>query len=127
VSLDGGPPTPDLTAFGFQGDKVGAGVFTTLLTQLNINAGTALIRADPSTRSTGAMTITDQGGGGFQISSFFDVFTDISVDGGTTWVPATNGPTRFDLVENTPEPSTAWLLLMALGVLGVVGLRRRAY
>ena len=77
------------------------------------------IRESPSLPSPGQTTITDLGGGLYQIDSFFDVFTEISIDGGA-FVPQTSGPTRVTLV---PEPST--LTLAALGLLGLLGWRWR--
>ena len=40
-----------------------------------------LIREDPAQASVGQTTITDLGGGLYHIDSFFDVFTELSVDG----------------------------------------------
>lgn len=69
------------------------GTFTTQMTQLDMSglSGGAMIRLDPNAPSTGQTTITDNGNGTFQITSFFDIFTDISLDGGNTWAPST-GP-----------------------------------
>ena len=55
-----------------------------------------IIQESPSQDSQGQTTITDLGGGQFQIDSFFDVFTEISVDGGQNFIPST-GNTRVDL------------------------------
>src|SRR5207247_10393005 len=35
--------------------------------------------------------------------SFFDIFPELSTDGGQTWSSATNGPVRMQLVQQTPE------------------------
>ncbi len=54
------------------------------------------IRESPTHASTGQTIITDLGGGLFQIDSFFDVFTELSVDGGPFMPSAESG--RMDLV-----------------------------
>jgi len=76
------------------------------------------IRLDPGLQSSGTTTVTDTGKD-FKIDSFFDVFTDISIDGGQTWVPTT--PQRGTL-NSTPEPSSAVAILACASVFA---LRRR--
>lgn len=73
-----------------------------------------MLRESPSESSTGVTTLTSLGGGQYQIDSFFDIFTEISLDGGQTWVPAT---------AQVPEPST--LVLMSLSGLAALSYRRR--
>ena len=59
--------------------------------------GTVLVRESPSIASVGHTTIGDLDDGRFFVDSFFDVFTELSVDGGATWIPAaTSG--RIELV-----------------------------
>ena len=77
----------------------------------------ATIRESPTLASDGQTTVTDLGGGNFQISSFFDVFTELSLDGGQTWVPSA-GPTL--LVSGTPLPATLPLFVGGLGVIGLL-------
>jgi len=48
-----------------------------------------MIRESPDNASTGRTRITDLGDGQFHIDSFFDVFTEVSLDAGRTWVPQT--------------------------------------
>lgn len=88
--------------------------------------GPFMIRESPSRQSTGHTSITDIGGGLYHIDSFFDVFTELSIDGGATWIPATDG---IDLatpvaghVVLVPEPSRA---LLALVGIAAIRLRRR--
>lgn len=80
----------------------------------------ALIRESPTLASTGAHTIVDTPPSGFQISGFFDVFTELSLDGGATWIPAT-GPVHIVI----PEPCSLALLTSA-GALLIRRHRRRA-
>jgi hypothetical protein len=68
-----------------------------------------LIRESPTLASTGETTITDIGSGMYRIDSFFDVFTELSIDGGQTWIPG-DSPMRLELI---PEPAT--ILLLGLG------------
>ena len=97
------------------------------MTQLNLNlGGGTLVRIDPVTPSTGQTTITNAGGGNFQIQSFFDIFTDLSLDGGQTWIPG-NGPGPRGSTEvtltNLPEPAP--LALIGTGVLLLLGAAAR--
>ena len=100
----------------------GDGTFSTQMTQLDMSLGNGiLVRIDPQTTSTGQATTADIGGGNYQITSFFDIFTDLSLDGGNTWTPST-GPATMAL-ESTPEPST--LALVGTGIAGLLAFRRR--
>jgi hypothetical protein len=56
-----------------------------------------MLRESPTHASPGRTAITDLGGGQYQIESFFDVFTELSVDGGDAWSPA-NDLVRLELV-----------------------------
>ena len=60
--------------------------------QLNLTGsdspfGTIMLRESPTKQSLGKHTIAPDPRG-YRISSFFDVFTEISVNGGETWIPA---------------------------------------
>jgi hypothetical protein len=76
-----------------------------------------ILRESPTIASTGQTVITDVGGGMYQIDSFFDVFTELSIDGGQTWTPG-DQPMQLVLY---PEPAT--VLLLGLG--GIALLRKR--
>ena len=78
------------------------------------------IRESPGRRSPGETRIDDIGGGEFQVDSFFDVFTELSVDGGPFW-PQTNEAERMNLV---PEPAELLLLLTGLPLLHWMSRRR---
>ena len=97
--------------------------FDTELLQLDISGGNlpagVLIRESPTLPSLGQTAIRDIGGGQFQIASFFDVFTELSVDGGQTWTPSV-GSVTMQLV---PEPATVLLLTFGI-VAGTAGRRR---
>ncbi len=105
------------------------GTFQTEMVSMNLSGGGVLIRENPLLPSLGETTVTDEGTH-YHVDSFFDVFTELSLDGGTTWIPnsapnpsnpAALGSTR--VVLGIPEPAS--LALLALGVLGTAGLGRR--
>jgi hypothetical protein len=77
------------------------------------------IRESPSRESPGETRVDDLGGGQYEIDSFFDVFTEVSVSGGP-WMPQSNEATRMDL----PEPDQLVLLLFSLPLLQWMGRRR---
>jgi MYXO-CTERM domain-containing protein len=122
-SFNSGPFTP-FTASGaatYQITKVGGpngssfGLFATEMLALNIGGlppPVAMIRESPTLASTGQTTISPSGGGTFQIDSFFDVFTELSLDGGQSWIPST-GSSR-ETLNSVPEPSG--LLLAGAGL-----------
>ena len=103
----------------------GVETLDTQMTQLDLNlGGGTLVRIDPITPTTGQTTITDTGGGTYRIDSFFDVFTELSLDNGITWFPATD-PTRMTLEPGTPEPGSIALALAGLLLVGTRTLLRR--
>ncbi len=118
VSLSG----PVIVELGGGYQPGALGTFNTEMTQLNLVGGGVMIRESPTLQSLGQTTIQNIGGGLFQINSFFDIFTELSLDGGQTWLPSVGPPTHMDLT-NVPEPST-WLLFGSALAIGA-GLRRR--
>jgi hypothetical protein len=94
------------------------------LTQLDIDAspffgGPLLVRESPTEDSQGTLTISELPGGMFQISSFFDVFVELSIDG-SNWIPADGAGQAALTVVPLPLAATS-----AMAVLGLVALRRR--
>ena len=72
----------------------------------------------------GHITVLKLAGNTYQVDSFFDVFFEISVDGGTTWLPSI-GSTHLEASTNVvPEPSTLTLLVLAGMALAVLRVRR---
>ena len=94
----------------------------TELTQMNANIssslGTILLRESPTLHSYGQTDITGPSGGYYFIDSFFDVFTELSLDGGISWLPSTSS-SDLTLV---PEPAT--MLLLAAGAIALRRCRR---
>jgi len=109
---------------------LGALVYDTELLMLNLEGNAFYsqfrLRESPTLSSTGVTTTEElclacsaPFGGPIRISSFFDVFAEVSLDGGVTWAP---GNRSFHIVQ-TPEPGAVWLVLC--GCAACVGSRRR--
>ena len=106
--------------------------YDTEMLQLDISGGQlppgVMIRESPTKQSLGRITMSDAGGGLYHIDSFFDVFTELSLDGGATWIPSDGGGSpgaALHIVGNTPEPSSAVLAMIGAFVIGRFGARRR--
>jgi len=105
------------------------GTFRSSLTELDLtgtfNGHSLEVILNPNMTSMGPTTVASVGGmlspdGEFQITSFFDVFAEISIDHGA-FVP---GPPRTFTLTSVPEPGS--ISLLALGVGGLLGkLRQR--
>ena len=81
------------------------------------------VKTRPGRPVFGNFSITDSGIVGpdrYQISNFFDIFVDISLDGGQSWTE--NQEMRFDL-KASPVPEPASLSFLALA--GLALLKRR--
>lgn len=105
-------------------DFPGGSDYDTEMTQLDIAGGTLppgiLIRESPTLQSTGKTKIT-QVPTGYEIQSYFDIYTEISVDGGSTWFAQENGPTRVTL--RCPDSGGTTALLG--GSIALLGWARR--
>ena len=82
--------------FRVRSGQPGFTFYDTEMLQLDIAGGNLpagmMIRESPTLVSTGKTAISPAPGGGFIIDSFFDVFTELSTDGGSTWEPAIGPP-----------------------------------
>ncbi|MSU57603.1 MAG: HYR domain-containing protein [Pedosphaera sp.] len=84
-----------------------SGMFETEMLQLDISGGTlpasVRLRESPTRPSRGATQIDSQPDGTQRIGSFFDIFAEVSTDGGNTWNQASNGPVRLQVTQQAPE------------------------
>jgi hypothetical protein len=88
-----------------------------------------MLRESPTLASTGEHSLSispPMGGmpGMLKIDSFFDVFTELSLDGGFTWHQA-SGPFRMTITNITPEPGTVTLALIVMAAAALAERRRR--
>jgi hypothetical protein len=86
-----------------------------------VNGHRVHIRESPTLVSSGTHSVLDVGpGGGYLVSSFFDIFLEMSIDDGQTWTPADQA-LRMEMV---PSPASGLLLVMG-SVFAARGRRRR--
>ena len=120
LSTDGGltwltnrAPSTVRTTMGNVRDFAGQRSYDAETTQFDVSGGglppSIHIRESPTLPSLGGATsaAAGGGGGGYDVSSFFDIFTEITTDGGQTWSPATNGPARLVLDRIAPSSEFA--------------------
>ena len=79
--------------------------FDTEMLQLDLSGGNLpggiMVRESPTMASLGRTSVRTDGTG-YQISSFFDIFTEVSLDGGNTWSPSVTAPGTMGLSTNSP-------------------------
>jgi hypothetical protein len=77
-----------LVSVGSSGFQSREQVYQTEMLALNVSGGSlppgVMIRESPTRRSAGEAHYSNTGNG-YRIGSFFDIFTEISLDGGQTW------------------------------------------
>lgn len=113
-----------IVVFGKAGQTVGTfPAEVLLLDAAAVGFPGVLLRESPTLPSLGEVTITDLGGGTWTIDSFFDVFTDLSPNGGANWLPDLEAGTTGHHLTLLPEPAT--LSLLALGGLALAARRVR--
>ncbi|MDY7007005.1 MAG: PEP-CTERM sorting domain-containing protein [Cyanobacteriota bacterium] len=96
------------------GDEIPTGTFMTEMEAIDFSIdvpdlGSVMVREDPNKTSTGETTVTEREDGDYQIESFFDIFSQISLDGGMTWFDSVDedgnaAPMRVELAE-VPNPT----------------------
>jgi hypothetical protein len=112
VSLDGGlsympmrAPAQTTVQVKHTRDFLGRETYETEMTELDISGGDLpvgiMLRESPTMPSRGGTSIVTGGGGGgggggAAVSSFFDIWTEISTDSGGSWGPATSGPANVE-------------------------------
>src|SRR5439155_16134345 len=99
------------------GTSGGDQVYDTEMLSMNLSGGSlpngVMIRESPTRASLGETRIMPVTGG-YMISSFFDVFTEISLDGGNTWSPSdTSGH-----MELQTDPATYPTVIMQPHIVG---------
>jgi hypothetical protein len=96
-------------------------VFDTEMLSMSLTGGgpPVMIRESPTLPSLGRFMRTPEGTG-WHVDSFFDVFTEISLDGGQSWVPAVQSVR----IVGSPEPGSL-LALAGLAALATWKRRRR--
>jgi len=86
----------------------------------------ALLGIPSAASAHGHVTVLKLPDGNFNVDSFFDVFTELSVDGGQSWALATDGPVRMEHHgSDLPEPSSLVLAVLGLLSLGIYARWRR--
>jgi hypothetical protein len=114
--------TVDFTYFG-RSSTTQLGSFASEITDFEFigtfNSRPFHIRNNPLQPSLGQTTIHEVSDGLYQVSSFFDVFAELSLDNGA-FVP---GPPRHIVLTAIPEPGSAGLAV--LGFLGLAAIATR--
>ena len=132
VGLNGLPPgvpwLADPNPITVWYNNIGGGTYNTDLAALSLFGGSIpggyMFRESPTLVSAGQIHLTPSGAS-YDVSGFFDVFLELSVDGGQTWIPRSNQSPMHMEAPPIPAPGAAALLGLG-GVMFVVGRRRRS-
>ncbi len=123
IDLGSGPVPVTLTgpvttmAYGKAGNTTG--LFDTEMISMSLTGYASTtkveIRESPTLGSLGQVDIANLGGGLYQIDSFFDIYTELSIDDGP-WQAQTSAAAHIVLVDAgaTPIKSAAWGSIKAL-------------
>jgi len=100
--------------------------FDTEMLMLNLSGGNLpagmFIRESPTRKSLGQTSIRDVTGG-YMVDSFFDVFFELSTDGGQSWLPAIQSVRMVGAADPVPEPAS--LAVVGLALVALKARRRR--
>lgn len=104
----------ELSITGNDDGSGGTRTFDTEMISLSLAGGPSgwQIRESPSRPTYGLVTVLKLADNSYQVDSFFDIWTEISLDGGQSWSPA-DSSLHMELTTITPEPTS--LMLLALG------------
>ncbi len=102
------------------------GTFNTQMLSMDmtgiVGGYSVVLKLDPANPTLGQTTISNAPNGMFRIDSFFDVFTEISLDGGSTYTPQSSG--AMVSLQTVPEPSSLVIGATA-SVIGLACVARR--
>lgn len=130
VSAGGGPDVPFTLTGPVQVEEFGhtgmtTGTWDTQMLSMDmtgiVGGANVEVTLDASNPTLGQTSVTDIGGGLYDISSFFDVFTDLSINGGTP-DPASTPPDH--VVLGVPEPTS--LSVLGVGAVALCMRRRKS-
>jgi hypothetical protein len=135
IDIGAGPESVELegpveiTTFGREEGELGT--FDTEMVALEligyVGGNSIVVSLDPLETSSGQVSISDNGNGTFDVDSFFDVHSQISINGGTP-ESQLDGPVRMTLQSTAPAPSLGVVgVVVAVAAMGMIAwMRRRA-
>ena len=100
-------PSESRKFFRLRDGGPGFSFYDSEMLQLDISGGSLppgmRLRESPTLASTGKTAISPTPNGTFIIDSFFDVFTELSLDNGATWMASTSSPPHMHFVGTVPS------------------------